>query len=272
MRVPRFVIDELSEQTGVSFTQQSVFYLASAYQARSYSQFSKKSKMPRGPMRKACKGLAGIGWMKLKGSSRMVRPVAVIPHYLQEKMALMLREQYAVASNRGEFLMKRLLDFWIDNDNFVDNARPEFLKNPLTEELLEYDRFYLEGVAFEFNGSQHYGPTEKFPDDKELKESQARDLIKKALSEDHRVKLVTVTAVQLVPAEFVKLLPAELPRNCVDEDGPYFTALANLCAAYKARAMEQPGSARAITRPEPQKPQGLLQRQQATQPRTGAKK
>jgi hypothetical protein len=167
LRVPRFVIDALSEQPGVSFAHQAVFYLASAYQARSYSQSSRKSKMPRA------------------------------------------------------------------------------------------------GVAFEFNGWQHYGPTEKFPDEKELKEAQARDLIKKALSDDHGVKLVTVTAVHLVPAEFVKLLPADLPRNCVDEDGPYFTALANLCVGYKDRAG---------TRPEPQKPRGLPQRQQATQPRTSGKK
>ena len=219
--------------------------------------------MPRGLMRKVCKELAGTGWMRLKGSSRMVNPVAVIPYHLQAKMALMLREQSAVASNRGEFLMKRLLDLLIDSDNFVDNARPGFLESPLSEQPLEYDRLYLEGVAFEFNGWQHYGPTEKFPDEKELKEVQARDLIKKALSVDHGVTLVTVTAGQLAPSEFVKLLPAKLPRNCVDEDGPYFTALANLCMGYKAKAG---------IRPEPQKPQGLPQRQQATQPRAGAKK
>lgn len=263
MKVPRFVIDQLSQQPGVNFKKQSLFYLALAYEPRSYSELARKAGMPRGVIRATCKALSSIGWMKIEGSSRMVRPVAVIPPHLQQKMAEMLREQYVVASNKGEFLMKRLLDVWIDNDNFVDNARPEFLVNPLTDQPLEYDRLYIEGVAFEFNGPQHHGPTEMYPDDKASKEAKARDLIKKSLSRDHGVNLVTVAASQLVPDEFEKLLPAELPLNYVDKEGPYFQALAHLCKAYSAKAAARPGVS---------PPQESAQRQQPATAGTAPKK
>jgi hypothetical protein len=196
------------------------------------------SGMPRVLLRKVCNELASIGWMRLDSAPRLVRPIALIPHCLQARAAKQLEEQFMVAPNKGEFLTKCLLDFYIDSDHFVDNARPAYLRNPVSGQPLEYDRIYLhERVAVEFNGWQHYGPTEMFPDEKEIQEAKARDLMKKALSSDNGIRLVIVTPAQIVPEEFVKLLPAELPRNHVDEDGPYFKALARLCEAYHASAL-----------------------------------
>lgn len=55
--------------------------------------------------------------------------------------------------------MREYLSLMIDSGEFEDNAAPGFLVNPLTDERLQFDRFYPPGVAFEFNGPQHYGAT-----------------------------------------------------------------------------------------------------------------
>jgi hypothetical protein len=37
-----------------------------------------------------------------------------------------------MAPNKGEFLMKKYLDLLISSENCVDDARPQFLQNPMT--------------------------------------------------------------------------------------------------------------------------------------------
>jgi hypothetical protein len=149
-------------------------------------------------------------------------------------MALRLREEYDMAVYRGEFLMRKYLDFRVATNDFIDNARPAFLTNPLTGERLEYDRYYLAGVAFEFNGSQHYERTRLYEDGKSLKERRARDAIKKGLSMDARVIIVVITAEQLHPTILEGLIPGILPRRTIDTGGAYYQALADLCVRYLA--------------------------------------
>jgi len=151
-------------------------------------------------------------------------------------MARMLEEAYGMAANRGEFLMKRYLDLRIASDEYVDNAHPGFLVNPGTGELLEYDRLYLQGVAFEFDGPQHYTPTRRFPDERDLRRTQSRDLIKAGISHRANVKLVKVTAEQLHPDILENLIPDSLPRRPVDTQGLYYQTLVGLCLAYAAKA------------------------------------
>ena len=96
--------------------------------------------------------------------------------------------------------MKCRLDLIVRCDEFVDNARPKWLENPSTEAPLEYDRFYyLLKIAFEFNGSQHYGVTEVFNDEEVVNEGMKRDSVKEELSRQHGIKLVVVTPDDLIP-------------------------------------------------------------------------
>lgn len=116
-----------------------------------------------------------------------------MPGACQAEMAKDLDAAYSIVANRGEFLMRTYLDLRICDDRYVDHARPPFLTNPITQEPLEYDRYYLCGVAFEFNGPQHYRTTTRFADTETIRANQARDLIKKGLSQDSRVTLITIT-------------------------------------------------------------------------------
>jgi hypothetical protein len=184
--------------------------------------------------------------MSLVKTGNRIRPIALVPYQYQVKMAQDLEAVYGLVRNKGEFLMKRYLDLRINSDEFVDNARPEFLVNPMTDEPLEYDRYYMSRVAFEFNGPQHHGTTEAYPDEKALKEAKARDLFKKALSDKTGVKLITVTAEDLRPDVLGKLIPDDLPLNPIDEAGPHFKALVRICMAYAAKAARQTGVAQPV--------------------------
>lgn len=95
------------------------------------------------------------------------------------------------ASYRGEALMKEYLTLIVASDQFEDNARPGFLINPLTRELMEFDRFYPPGVAFEFQGPQHYQPSERFSEE-EVTAQQARDLMKSGICSRRSIRLVDI--------------------------------------------------------------------------------
>ncbi|NPV52571.1 MAG: hypothetical protein HPY71_03500 [Firmicutes bacterium] len=131
--------------------------------------------------------------------------------------------------------MKSWLDLLVDDKDYEDNARPDFLKNPLTEQNLEYDRYYRRGVAFEFNGPQHYGPTERYPNKRGARERRARDLVKKALSIENGVQLVIVHSQDLTPANMVAKIGNLLPLREFDPNDPYGTALHKASRAYIRR-------------------------------------
>ena len=236
MRVPGFVIDQLVAQPGIGFAELCTYVLAFRYQPRSIAELAKLAKMSRAHAARACRNLVTLGWMVLRGTSRKLRPIPLIPHPYQKQLASLLIEEYEMAPNRGEFLMKQYLDLMICSDDHVDNARPKFLQNPMTAQSLEYDRYYRQKVAFEFNGAQHYEVTEAYPDDKTLQEAQTRDLLKKGLSEKAGVRLIEITANDLDHRVLLSLIPAGLPRNPIDEHGPYLKALAEISAVYRAKS------------------------------------
>jgi len=94
---------------------------------------------------------------------------------------------------KGEAIMKEMLNVLVPDPDFEDNARPGFIINPGTQERLEVDRYYPSArVAFEFNGPQHYRPTEKFSDPAAVQAQRARDLIKTALLMTREIHLITV--------------------------------------------------------------------------------
>lgn len=71
----------------------------------------------------------------------------------------------------GETLFKEILDYFYVT-KYIDNYRPDWLKNPSTKKNLEIDRYYPEfKLGFEFNGLHH----------KVVKQQIYRDKLKKKL-------------------------------------------------------------------------------------------
>lgn len=122
-----------------------------------------------------------------------------------------LETDIKAAPNKGEALMRKVLDLVIPDTEFIDSYRPEFLKNPMTGQCLEYDRYYKVGVAFEFNGPQHYGPTEKYPDRRDATALRTRDLVKRGLSAENGITLIVVRATELSIGTICRLAERHLP-------------------------------------------------------------
>lgn len=229
MSLPRLVLNALVREEGLSPVDWAVYNLAWEMCPGSVLELAGIARMSRNTVIASCDRLSKCGWLTIRREGRSNRPVALIHRECQQVMALELRRRADLAANRGEFLMKRYLDLRVNSDEYVDNARPGYLANPISKQRLEYDRLYLLGVAFEFNGPQHHGQTEHFPSEHALRQTQARDLIKQSLSRNNQVLLVTVDTEQLRPSTLESLIPDCLPRRPLDTEGPYFRALAELC-------------------------------------------
>ena len=143
-----------------------------------------------------------------------------------------LEADIKAAPNKGEALMRKVLDLVVPDTRFMDNYRPEFLKNPMTEQCLEYDRYYEVGVAFEFNGPQHYGPTDRFPDPRSAAALRTRDLVKRGLSAENSVILITVRAADLSISKICKLVKGHLPIRRPNRNDLYVVRLQAMLRRY----------------------------------------
>lgn len=145
--------------------------------------------------RQVVRELAETGWIQASQANQLapIRFTLRIPELDRSaaEVAQAMR-RLEEADYRGEAIMREYLSLLIDSDEFEDNARPGFLENPLTNERMELDRYYPPVVAFEFNGSQHYRVTQRFPNDQALAMQQARDLIKEALCARRGVRVVVI--------------------------------------------------------------------------------
>ena len=231
MHIPRHVFSWLYE-SDLEHDEKSFFAAVVFLRPANLADLATKTGLGRHKVVRVCRTLAERGWLKLVQKSRQLRPVCWIPREYQERLVEQLRDAYKMAPFKSEFLFRQLLDYWVDADYYLDNARPSFLTNPLTGEPLEIDRF-IPGVAgFECNGDQHYTTTEIFSDARELNERQCRDLMKEALSRRKGIALVTVSNVDLSIKGMRSLLPSNARLHEVDADGPYAVALDRLCATY----------------------------------------
>lgn len=236
MRIPACVVEELLSTAGIGFDERGVYVHVLACGPASMAELAEKTQLGLHRVTRVCRTLAERGWLMLIREGRKVRPAAAFPKACQERLAHELEVEYSMSPYKGEFLLKRGLDFLVRDDNFVDNARPEFLKNPLTGAPLEYDRYYLIGAAFEFNGNQHRETTETYSDEESVNETRAHDLMKAGASMQNNVALVIVTPSDLSLQGIRKLLPECLKLNDADLKGPYAQTLEKLFSAYRNKA------------------------------------
>ena len=97
----------------------------------------------------------------------------------------------------GEAIAWAMVKLALEPVTCCANARPDFLLNPDTGELLELDIWIAEHkLAVEFNGAQHYRPT-TFASEEEVAKQQQRDAMKAALLEKNKIALAVLTAADL---------------------------------------------------------------------------
>lgn len=95
------------------------------------------------------------------------------------------------ARNKGEAIMHEYLSLLIDSEDYQDNVKLGILVNPSTGERMEFDRYYPKGVAFEFQGPQHFGNTDQFSK-QEVADQMARDHMKRGICAKEGITLLEV--------------------------------------------------------------------------------
>jgi hypothetical protein len=240
VRLPEAVVRGLLKDTRLTHADRSTYAWIVHCFPDSVRDLCRQAGLPRTAAAQSCRRLEEFRWLRVvdgkqRGQSRQLMPL--VPVEIQLAMARELEAMYAMAPNRGEFLMRCHLDLLVRSRRFMDNARPELLASPKASGPLEYDRYYdEERVAFEFHGPQHFGVTQQFSDLKALQELQNNDLVKQALSVKAGVRLVVVTAADLGQGDLTRLMPDGLALNPIDREGPYFQTLLRIGKAYAAKS------------------------------------
>lgn len=146
--------------------------------------------------KRAVLALAETSWAKLLARKRRIDPIRCRLGDADEAWKWAAQQRLEKADFKGERLMREWLILIVRSAG-IDEAAPDFLRNPETGELLRLDRAYLEkGIAFEFNGPQHYRATEKYG--KETVAAQRRrDAFKRQACKRQNIKLIVVHAEDL---------------------------------------------------------------------------
>ena len=194
-------------------------------------------KMSHNTVRSCCRKLVDEGWaVRIRlpdGRRRLVVPV--LPRSVEASTAEWLANERSNVAKVGEWLMLCFLDCKIESEEYINGARPDWLRNQGTGKRMEFDRLYTElRVAFEFQGEQHYGTTDLFPDEDQLEQLQKRDNLKAWLCARHQYTYVEVRAADLTSAAMDLKIPPHVPRRFSLPGSLLIAKLEELGAGYKS--------------------------------------
>lgn len=185
----------------------------------------------------SCRKLITTGWavrMKLPdGRRRLIVPV--LPRPVEASAAEKMAAERNDAAKVGEWIMLGFLDFKITPARHIDGARPDWLRNQETGKRMEFDRLYPDlKLVFEFQGEQHYGPTDLFPEQEQFERLQMRDNLKAWLCARHQYTYVEVRAADLTSAGMDLKIPSHVPRRFSLPDSPLTAKLEEFGTGYRS--------------------------------------
>lgn len=190
--------------------------------------------------RAAVKQLQATGWLRVRRTGGAGGSVyePLDPHFalrtaVRERIEVDLQQ----ITYKGELLLKEMLNVLVPDEPCQDNARPSYLLNVATGNLMEFDRWYPEArVAIEFNGPQHYRATRMFSDSEAVRQQQQRDLMKLAWAAQFGTTLVTITPPELTFPILQQKLAALLPLAPLYNEDPVVRFLDRYSRNYARKA------------------------------------
>jgi len=185
---------------------------------------------------RAIKVLTERGWTLCIDSedSRSKVIVPTWPVSVEAAIAALVADDKESVAFLGQWIMWGWLDVLVDALDYLDNSRPDWLRNADTGYRMELDREYRSlGVAFEFQGEQHFRPTEAYPDEDVLARQQLRDDQKAGVCLRNGVRLVEVTFEDLTLRRMLKKVDG-LPLRHYRPDGPIIRTLSQYSDSYIA--------------------------------------
>lgn len=225
-------------------TSQLIYSCMRAHPKSTFKGYAAKLSIPYATVRRCIKELEHHDWVYSfrdpKSGERIYVPW--MPLDVEKAVASRAEQLADVMPNRGEWLMKAVLDITVDDDNFLNNARFQWTVSGTGDNRLEFDRFYPDArVAIEFQGRQHYEEV-TFRDGKtNLQKQQDLDGRKALACLRQQVTLVEIPDIELSYETLVAKLGGLLPFLPPRTDRPLFRTLANLCHGYVNWAMDRRG-------------------------------
>ncbi len=191
-------------------------------------------------IRRTTNMLAAYGWLELTRKNHFCPFLFTVKNPVREaydaKLARMAK-RIDRARFMGEELMRSYLTLIADSDEFEDDAAPGFLVNPFTHERMQLDQYYPGRVAFEFNGPQHYKPTE-FATPQDVEKQQARDCIKAMICRNRGIRLVVAHPEDLTLQTMIQKVGTHLPLRDLRSSRPILRYLENTSRHYRRVALE----------------------------------
>ncbi len=206
-------------------------YMTACLEPFSIRELARVARLSRTTVKTHLKTLSDLGWIVLRRKGKRILVLPTAPDPIQRKHAGLLKVRLSMVFFRGEAQMKLILDILVVSRNFVENARPDFLKSPMTEFRLEVDRLYVDVVGFEYDGSQHQRPAAKFGGQPKYDKTRVNDLIKAGLATEANIQLIRVVKSDLTIEGIQSLVPASMKTWPLVE-GPYLQAVRETCADY----------------------------------------
>lgn len=188
------------------------------------------------PVRRSVSRLEQVGWVychlesgRLRG--RLVYPW--MPPELEQFVASMLTQRRTTVAFFSEWLMRCLLDLFVPDWVFLDNAHPDWLITPQGVRL-QLDRWYINAnVAFEFQGPQHFQKGDRFVrTDDELSRRLQYDGEKIRLCSLQEIELIEVRGFELDFELLQKKVKGKLPLVPLRQTGPLFRQLLGMSRQY----------------------------------------
>ncbi len=192
-----------------------------------------------GPVRQAARHLAETGWLETTRRSKKTLVLFTLRDPIAEQRAAVIaiiQRRLAKAEFKGEAIMREFLSLIVASEEFEDNASPGYLRNPFTGEPLQLDRYYPPGVAFEYNGLQHYTTTEHYPSEERLRRQQARDYMKRGICEARGIRLITLHAEELTLDRIRQAVDGLLPLRDLAGHEDLIAFLEDAARTYRRRA------------------------------------
>lgn len=179
-----------------------------------WAQLQKLAGLDLRTIKRAVRALVDARWMWIAQKNRRA-PIYFGLRNADEAYKEEIARYLEKAGFVGEALMRSYLSLVSNTDECHDGARPEFLVNPASGERMELDRYYpLHRVAFEFNGKQHYVPTERF-NKQQVAAQKKRDQLKQRICEGKGIKLIVVHPEDLSLVGILRKVGTLLPRKAL---------------------------------------------------------
>lgn len=188
---------------------------------------------------RALTSLQALGWIQVRQAHKYapVQFTLLNPDMERQKKYLaQMERRIDEAPYRGEALMREYLSLVVDSDEYEDNANPGFLVNPYTNEKVEFDRYYPPGVAFEFNGPQHYKPTALYPDEAAVQRQIIRDLVKIGICQKRGIALRIVHPRDLQLDKMKEMVKGILPLRDLEGHELAIQYLERISRSYRQKA------------------------------------